>query len=127
MSNTVEIGIYATPGSTTPTMLLQNVPWYAGMTALQAMIVGEAMYASNFSFRVVYKSIYGAFIDSIDGVTDQGNFYWMLTIDGKDPGVGASEAIIPEDASKTTALIEWRYVDVTATASRQAHLKSQSL
>jgi len=127
MPNTVDINIYSDPNSTAPTLPLRGIPWYAGMTALQAMIIGEAMYSSNFSFRVVYKSIYGAFIDSIDGVTDQGNFYWMLKIDNKDPGVGASEAIIPEDASKTTALVEWRYVDVTATASKQAKLKSQPL
>src|ERR1700742_2679131 len=91
---------------------LPDVPWYAGITALQAMIIGEAMHASNFSFRVVYKSIYGAFIDSIDQVTDNDtpNFYWMLKVDGADPGVGASEAIIQEDASKTTAVVEWRYM-----------------
>src|SRR4051794_10311561 len=109
MPNIVQIKIYSDPSSANATMTLPDVPWYAGITALQAMVIGEAMHASNFFFRVVYKSIYGAFIDSIDDVTDndQPNFYWMLTVDGSDPGVGASEAIIQEDSTKTSALIEW--------------------
>jgi hypothetical protein len=129
MPNVVQIKIYSNPNSPSPTMTLPDVPWYAGITALQAMIIGEAMHSSNFSFRVVYKSIYGAFIDSIDGVTDndQPNLYWMLTVDGADPGVGASEAVIQEDSAKTSALIEWRYVDVTAVKSKQAQLKAKPL
>jgi hypothetical protein len=42
--------IYADPNSNAPTMTLRHVPRYAGMTALQAMNVGEAMHLWNFSF-----------------------------------------------------------------------------
>jgi hypothetical protein len=51
----------------------------------------------------------------------------MLKVDGADPGVGTSEAVIQEDASKTTALVEWRYMDVSATQSKQAQLKAKHL
>lgn len=125
--NNLEIKIYADPKSSTPTMTLPRVPWYAGITALQAMIVGEAMHPKKFSFRVVYNSIYGAFIDSIDNVEDKGSFYWVLSIDNVESKVGASEAIIWEDAAKTSALVEWRYKDVSAGSSTQAELKSKSL
>jgi hypothetical protein len=129
MSNIVQIKIYADPKSTSPTLTLPDVPWYAGITALQAMVIGEAMHPANFSFRVVYRSIYGAFVDSIDGVTDGDvpNFFWLLTVDGADPNVGASEAIIQEDNTKTTALVEWRYQDISTSAPKQADLKVRPL
>ncbi len=129
MSNVVQIKIYADPSSSNPTMTLPDIPWYAGITALQAMIIGEAMYASNFSFRVAYRSIYGAFVDSIDNVTDNDtpNHYWLLTIDGSDPGVGASEAIIQESTTNTRALVEWRYESASRRHSKQAELKAKPL
>jgi invasion protein IalB len=46
--------------------------------------------------------------------------------DGVDPQIGASDAIINEDASKT-AIVEWRYVDVTGVQSKQAQLKTARL
>jgi hypothetical protein len=129
LPNIVQIKIYSDPNSPDPTMTLPDVPWYAGITALQAMIIGEAMHPSNFSFRVVYRSIYGAFVDMIDAVADDDlpGYYWLLKIDGADPGVGASEAIIQEDAAKTTAVVEWQYLNVSAQKSVQAGLKVKAL
>jgi hypothetical protein len=129
MANIVKINIYADPSKPQPTLTLPDVPWYAGITALQAMVIGEAMHPSNFSFRVVYRSIYGAFIDSIDGVTDgdQPNHYWMLYVDGDESEVGASEAILQEDETITRVVVEWRYVDVSGGVHAQAALKTKSL
>ncbi len=80
------------------------------------MIIGEAMHSANFSFRVLYRSIYGAQIDSIDGVSDgdKPNHYWLLYVNGQESLVGASEAILLEDLANQIALVEWRYQDVTA-------------
>jgi hypothetical protein len=129
MANVVKINIYANAASPDPTLSLPDVPWYAGITALQAMIIGEALHSSNFSFRVIYRSIYGAFVDSIDGVTDedQPNHYWMMYVDGEESPVGASEAILLEDDTKTHILVEWRYCDVSDAAHGQATLKSKAL
>lgn len=129
MVNIVKINIYADPSKPDPTLSLPDVPWYAGITALQAMIIGEALHPSNFSFRVIYRSIYGAFVDSIDDLTDedQPNHYWMLYIDGDEAQVGASESILLEDASTTHVVVEWRYVDISSGAHAQAALKSKAL
>jgi hypothetical protein len=129
MANTVRINIYADPSKPEPTLSLPDVPWYAGITALQAMIIGEALHPSNFTFRVIYRSIYGAFIDSIDDLADedQPNHYWMLYIDGDEAEVGASESILLEDGNKTHVVVEWRYVDVSGAAHAQAALKSKAL
>ena len=77
--NTVTIKIYKDPADPNPTHQLPDISWFAGITALQAMIIGEAMYEKSFSFRVVYRSIFGAFIDSIDGVDDDptAGRFWM--------------------------------------------------
>jgi hypothetical protein len=129
MANIVKINIYADPSKPNPTLSLPDVPWYAGITALQAMIIGEALHPTNFTFRVVYRSIYGAFVDSIDGLADEDtpNHYWMLYVDGTEAAVGASEAILLEDAAKTSVVVEWRYVDVSQAAHKQAALKTQAL
>jgi hypothetical protein len=127
--NVVQIKIYADPSNPNPTQTLPDVPWYAGITALQAMIIGEAMNPANFSFRVEYRSIYGAQLDSIDGVTDgsKPNCYWLLWINGRESAVGASEAILFEDLANQKALVEWRFQDVSATKPASLKLKVGAL
>ena len=129
MPNLVKINIFADPSKPNPTLSLPDVPWYPGITALQAMIIGEALHPQNFSFRVVYRSIFGAFVDSIDGLDDEHipNHFWMLFIDGQESPVGASEAILPEDTTKTSTIVEWRYDDVSDGATGQAALKTRPL
>jgi hypothetical protein len=114
MAYTIQIEVYADPANP-PTLTLANVPWYAGITALQAMVIGEAMNVANFAFRVEYRSIYGAEIDSIDGLSDgdRPNHYWILYIDGVLSQVGASEAIVSESPTKQSALIEWKYENMS--------------
>ncbi|GLQ91970.1 DUF4430 domain-containing protein [Dyella acidisoli] len=128
MGYTVEINIYADQ-TQPPSLILSGIPWYAGMTALQAMIIGEALNTKNFAFRVEYRSIYGAQIDSIDGLSDgdQPNHYWLLFVDGKESLVGASEAIIKEDPSKRSSLVEWKYTDMSAQAAVSLPLKTRPL
>jgi hypothetical protein len=118
MPNTVEIRIYPDP-SQPPALIQANIPWYAGISALQAMITGEAMNPKNFAFRVEYRSIYGAQIDSIDGLADgdRPGHYWLFFVDGVESNVGASEAVLQEDAAKTSVLVEWKYTDLSSTAS----------
>ncbi|UGY14383.1 MULTISPECIES: DUF4430 domain-containing protein [Bradyrhizobium] len=127
--NSIQIKIYAKPSDPNPTHVLPDVPWYAGITALQATIIGEAMNSTNFSFRVEYRSIYGAQIDSIDGVADGStpNCYWLLWINGKESPVGASEAILFEDLTNQTALIEWKFQDVTVAPPASLKLKTAAL
>jgi len=128
-SNVVQIKIYADPQNPNPTQVLPDVPWYAGITALQAMIIGEALNPTNFSFRVEYRSIYGAQIDSIDGTTDAAtpNCYWLLWINRSESSVGASEAILFEDLTNQTALVEWKYTDITNMQSKSVSLKTAAL
>lgn len=128
-ANIIQIKIYADPTNTNPTQVLPDVPWYAGITVLQAMIIGEALNPTNFSFRVEYRSIYGAQIDSIDGTTDAAtpNCYWLLWINGTESSVGASEAILLEDLTNQTAVVEWKYTDITNMKSKSVSLKTTSL
>jgi len=127
-ANVVQIKIYADPNNPGPTHALPDVPWYAGITVLQAMIIGEAMNPTNFSFRVEYRSIYGAQIDSIDGTTDAvtPNCYWLLWINGTESLVGASEAILLEDLTNQTAQVDWKYTDITKMQSKSVGLKTAS-
>lgn len=45
--NTVTIKIYKDPADPNPTHHLPDIPWFAGITALHAMIIGEAMYENH--------------------------------------------------------------------------------
>jgi hypothetical protein len=124
--NVVQIKIYPDPNNPTQIQTLPDVPWFAGITVLQAMIIGEAMNPTNFKFRVEYRSIYGAQIDSIDGTTDAAtqNCYWLLFVNNNESSVGASEAILLEDLTNQTALVEWKYTDITKLQSKSATLKT---
>jgi len=129
MPNVVQIKIYANSAVPNPTQSLPDVPWYAGITVLQAMIIGESMNPTNFGFRVEYRSIYGAQIDSIDGTADGAtpNCYWLLWINGVESTVGASEAILLEDLTNQKALVEWKYTDVSNAQSPSVKLKTAAL
>jgi|GEM_PF-2591240 len=127
--NRVTVNVFKDPASPDPSHQLTNIPWFAGLTALQAMVIGEAMYEASFSFRVVYRSVFGAFIDSIDGLEDDPTtqHFWTLYINGVESNVGASEAIILEDETIDLAVIEWRFADFSAGPSKQVDLKTKSL
>jgi Domain of unknown function (DUF4430) len=129
MANLIKVFIYADPDASNPTLSLPDVPWYAGVTVLQAMIIGEAMHVQNFSFRVEYRSIYGAQIDSIDGISDgdKPNHYWLLYVNGEESQVGASEAILLEDLNNQTAVVEWRYLDVSSMPHPAAERKTATI
>jgi hypothetical protein len=129
MGNIVKIKVYADPDKPDPTLELPDVPWYASITALQAMIIGEALHPNDFSFRVIYRSVYGAFIDSIDSLADgdKPNHYWLLYINGDEAQVGATEAILLEDSAERVVIIEWRYVDTSQGKHAQAEYKTNPL
>jgi hypothetical protein len=46
---------------------------------------------------------------------------------GADPAVGASECMILEDATKTTALIKWTFEDISQRTWKQAQLRGKAL
>jgi hypothetical protein len=119
LMNTITIKIYKDPTQPDPSYQLTDVPWFAGITALQAMVLGEAMYEKSF----------GAFIDSIDGVDDDlvKQKFWMLYINGQESAVGVSEAIISEDEMITAATVEWRYDDISGGDHQQVALKTKAI
>jgi uncharacterized protein DUF4430 len=127
MNNVVQISIYADPAL--PPLTLPDVPWFAGITVLEAMVIGEAMHASNFVFRVEYRSIYGAQVDSIDGISDgdKPDHYWMFAVDGVTSQVGASEAILLEDEIKQSVQVEWRYTDFSNAPAAAPRMKTAAV
>ena len=109
-TNTISIKVQPDPAAS-PTFAVDDIPWFAGITVLQAMIIADAMTDATFSFRAVYASSYGAFIDKINGLEDQGGKYWMLFIDQKEADVGVSEALLLEQAGQNVE-VEWKYLPV---------------
>lgn len=106
-SNTVSISI--DPGDGSAPKQVTGVPWYPGITVLQAMTIGQAMNPGSLSFRLLYHSFFGAFVDMIDDVADAGDNYWLFSISNQPSSVGVSEAIIAEDASGQNIDVEWLY------------------
>lgn len=118
MCERIKIQIYADPNNSNPTLTLPDIPWFPGLTVLQAMIIGISMHSADLSFGILYRSspICGAAIDSINGVSngDRANHYWSLYMNGQETVVGAGETILLWDVSRQTALVEWRYTDASA-------------
>jgi hypothetical protein len=108
--NTVSLRIADPQGG--PPTLFENIPWFPGMTILEAMIIAQGMYVKSFSFQVEYHSFYGAFANAIDGTVDQGSFYWIVQVDGNDSPLGISEAILQENPNENVE-VEWQYRDTS--------------
>lgn len=92
-----------------PTKTVSGIPWYPGITVLEAMVIGQELCESWFSFRVVYASFYGAFVDMIDGTEDRDPYFWMFSVDNSPSQVGVSEAILLENNTGQNVEIEWSY------------------
>src|SRR5476651_2334661 len=94
-------------GGGQPPAAFDNIPWFPGLTILQAMIVGQAMYPGAFSFRVNYHSAYGAYFESIDDGAEGNGRFWFVRLDDKPEDYGASEAIIIENPTGANSVINW--------------------
>lgn len=103
-----------------------GIPWFPGITVLQAMSIADSIIDTSFTFRVVYASFYGAFVDMIDGVPDANGNYWILYIDGVQASTGVSEAIIVENTPGANVDIEWKFENpgaVHQTVAKEAAAK----
>ena len=120
MQYTVSISIAAT--STTPALTITGIPWYPGITVLQAMIVAQSL--TSYMFRTLHYTLWGALVDSLNGVEDDngsGN-YWFFSVSNNPSVVGVSEAILIESAPGNID-IEWTY----GSGSTNAHAKQISV
>jgi hypothetical protein len=113
--NTVSIAVYQ-DASLPATKTFTNIPWFPGMTILQAMVLAQAMYVGSFEFQVEYNSMYGAFVNQIDSTADKGTFYWLVQQNHVVARVGVSEAIIFEGHPGQNVEIEWIYTDTSDSA-----------
>jgi hypothetical protein len=101
------VSIQIDKGDGNPAGSFDNIPWYPGLTILQAMIIAQAMYPSAFNFKINFHSEYGAFVESIDDTAENAGKYWMLALDGKEEGFGPSEAIIVESPTGAKSTVLW--------------------
>jgi hypothetical protein len=125
MKNTVTVRIGEADGM--PAHQVIHIPWYAGISALDAMIIADAITEPaghrvtpaykpelDFSFRATFSSMYGAFVDQIAGVEGHDGMYWILYIylEGQAPQLstrGVSEALLIEDTAGFNIVVEWCY------------------
>jgi Domain of unknown function (DUF4430) len=105
VGSTVSLTIDKGDGSTL--VRISGIPWFPGLTVLQAMIIAQAMQPDTFNFTVTYHSKYGAFVEAIDDAREGGGKFWMLKIDNKPSAVGVSEAIVIEQPTGATVDVEW--------------------
>ena len=123
--NTISI-LIARDASEPPTRVT-GIPWYPGITVLKAMVIAQSMHPGSFSFRVLYHSSYGAFVDMVDGVADSDPKYWTVAVSNNPLPVGVSEAIVLEDRQGENVEIEWRFGIPDADDAAQASRKTAAL
>lgn len=106
---TKSITLQINPGSGGTPRTIPNVPWYPGISALDVMIVADAMFDDTFTFRLVYKSLFGAWVDLIDDIEDTDSVFWIMYVNGASATQGVSSEIIPMPADNSPAILEWRF------------------
>ena len=128
MNNTLSITVYPDPAKP-PSLTFKDIPWFPGITVIQAMVIADAMDPTDFTFRAVFASLFGAFVDAINGLEDQGDNFWMLYVGNVAATVGVSESILIEDQNTGNIDIEWKYEHVSKDhpLRGQAERKSASL
>jgi hypothetical protein len=127
MSDRNTISILISQESSEAPKRLTGVPWYPGITVLQAMVIAQSMHPGSFSFRVLYHSFYGAFVDMIGGVTDADPKYWTVSVSNNPLPVGVSEAIVLEERQGENVEIEWHFGIPDADDAAQASRKTAAL
>jgi hypothetical protein len=127
MSDRNTISILISQESCEPPKQVTGIPWYPGITVLQAMVIAQSMHPGSFSFRVLYHSFYGAFVDMIDSVADADPKYWTVSVSNNPLPVGASEAIVLEDRQGENVEIEWKFGVPEADDAPQASRKTKAL
>ena len=127
MSDRNTVSILISQESSESQKRVTGVPWYPGITVLQAMVIAQSMHPGSFSFRVLYHSFYGAFVDMIGGVTDADPKYWTVSVSNNPLPVGVSEAIVLEERQGENVEIEWRFGVPDADDAAQASRKTAAL
>jgi hypothetical protein len=92
MANVVQLTISSTPVS--PQFDFPNVAWFPGMNVLDVLTLADATVEDNFTFSVLYGSLFGAFVSEINGVPGGSSGFWMLYINGQLASSGISESLI---------------------------------
>jgi hypothetical protein len=87
------------------------LPWYPGITVFDVMRIADGFANDDFTFRVVFESSHGIFVDKIWDIEDSVSDHWMLYVDGKLSDEGASETMLPAPVNDRL-LVEWRYESV---------------
>jgi hypothetical protein len=123
-ANTISLSIKS--DSSSPPKVVSNIPWFPGVTVLQAMVIAQAM-DQTFSFRAVYHSFYGAFVDDIDDKIDAAPNFWMFSLNHAQSLLGVSEAIVPEDVSGVNVEIEWVFGPPASAATKQQADRKRAL
>jgi len=111
-NSTVSITVQPDPNQP-PSTRVAGIAWQPGLTVLDAMIMGDAASPSTFTFRALFASVFGAFIDMVDGVEEHDNFYWLFYVNGEFSDLGASTKPVPGGPGAPNAEIEWKFEDVT--------------
>ena len=108
-SRTVSLAIRPVPGQP-PSRRFEALPWFPGERVLDLLVLADASAEDRFTFRAVFGSDYGVFIDQIDGVDNTDTHGWMLYVNGAIAEAGVSETLL----LKTAAEIEFRFEEAPA-------------
>lgn len=73
------------------------------------MQIADAMFTDTFTFKLTYKSFYGAWVDEIDGVADTADSVWMLYIDDVSSCYGISDTILRVSPPAYHVEVSWKY------------------
>jgi hypothetical protein len=101
--NTIKINIYADPSRPEPSLSLPDVPGHAGITALQATIIGEALDPSPsifvFSIAQCLALLWTVLIRQV--MATRQTTIGCSKIDGEEVRLSASESILLDGQTKT--------------------------
>lgn len=92
--------------SGTPSRTIENIPWYPGITILDAMLIADGMFADTFTFTLTYTSEYGAWLNAVDGKSNSNSEFWLFVVNGKQADEGVSSFVIDKPLNETPVALD---------------------
>jgi hypothetical protein len=107
-----QVTLVVDDGVNTPTVY-DSLPWFAGESVFQAMVLGNSLSRGKLSFTASFKNPFGILIDAIGATSNvtEKKLAWFLYLDqdkGKRSDIGASEAIL-QNFQTYHSTVTWRY------------------
>lgn len=100
-------------GTSAASRTIGDIPWYPGITILDALMIADGMFEDTFTFQIKYTSVFGAWMEEVDGVANASPKYWFFHVNDVPIEVGPSSLVLPAPTPGEPVRLDLVYQEYT--------------